>query len=103
MPLQGDVWWADLEGDKRRPVLIVTRSKAIPVLHTIVAAPITRTIRGIPTEVALGHEQGLSVPSVASFDNLLPVPRHVLIERAGELSIDQRDEICRAMRALADC
>src|SRR2546423_15719482 len=49
-PRKGDIWWAEAE-DKRRPVLVVTRSRAIPVLTWIVVAPITRTVRGIPTEV----------------------------------------------------
>ncbi|MBP9053922.1 MAG: type II toxin-antitoxin system PemK/MazF family toxin, partial [Ilumatobacteraceae bacterium] len=49
-PLQGEVWWA--EGlDQRRPVLVVTRSAVNPVLSTIVVAPVTRTIRDIPTEL----------------------------------------------------
>lgn len=103
MPAQGDIWWTDLPGDKRRPVLVVTRSEAIPVLTTILVAPITRTVRGIPTEVALGQDQGLGSACVATFDNLVPVRRSRLVEHIGELTIDQRDEICRAIRALTDC
>ncbi|MGH9127174.1 MAG: type II toxin-antitoxin system PemK/MazF family toxin, partial [Acidimicrobiales bacterium] len=44
LPLQGDIWWAEAE-DKRRPVLVVTRSEAVPVLSAIVVAPVTRTVR----------------------------------------------------------
>jgi mRNA interferase MazF len=101
-PAQGEVWWAEAE-DKRRPVLIVTRSDAVPVLTWIVVAPVTRTVRRIPTEVTLGPEHGLPDDCVASFDNLQPIRRSFLTQRVGELSIDQREEICRALQALADC
>jgi mRNA interferase MazF len=101
-PSQGEIWWAEAE-DKRRPVLVVTRSEAVPVLTWIVVAPVTRTIRGIPTEVALGPEQGLPDECVASFDNLQPVRRSFLVERVGELDADERAAICEAVRALTDC
>jgi len=101
-PNQGEIWWAEAE-DKRRPVLIVTRSDAVPVLNWIVVAPVTRTIRDIPTEVRLGEGHGLPEECVASFDNLQPIRRSFLAQRAGELQINDLDEICRALRALADC
>ena len=102
VPVQGDIWWAEAE-DQRRPVLIVTRSEAIPVLTSIVVAPITRTVRGIPTEVSLGPEQGLPEPCAASFDNLQPIRRSFLTQRLGRLAADQSGEICRATDALTDC
>jgi mRNA interferase MazF len=101
-PSQGEIWWAEAE-DKRRPVLVVTRSDAVPVLTWLVVAPVTRTIRVIPTEVALGARHGLPVDCVASFDNLQPLRRSFLTERVGELGIEELEEICRALRALADC
>ncbi|WP_426571925.1 type II toxin-antitoxin system PemK/MazF family toxin [Aquihabitans sp. McL0605] len=101
-PVQGDIWWAEAS-DKRRPVLIVTRTEAIPVLSRVVVAPITRTIRSIPSEVPLGPEHGLSAPCVASFDNLQPIRRSFLTERVGHLEVDQHDEVCRAIRAMTDC
>ncbi len=101
-PVQGEIWWAEA-ADKRRPVLIVTRSAAVPVLTTILVAPITRTIRQIPTEIALGERHGLPDDCVASFDNLQPIRKALLGRRIGQLAIDQHDEICRAMNALADC
>jgi len=101
-PLQGDVWWAQAD-DKRRPVLIVTRSDAIPVLTRVVVAPVTRTVRGIPTEVPLGPEDGLAVDCAASFDNLQPIRRELLTERIAALDPARRDEICSALAALGDC
>jgi mRNA interferase MazF len=101
VPQQGEIWWAEAE-DKRRPYLIVTRSEAVPVLNSVVAAPVSRTVRGIPTEIALGPSEGLHVECAASFDNLKPILRSALTERAGTLGI-RRNEICETLRALADC
>ena len=58
LPAQGEVWWAEAE-DKRRPVLVVTSRDAVSVLTWIIVAPVTRTIRQIPTEVRLGARHGL--------------------------------------------
>ncbi|MBA3331866.1 MAG: type II toxin-antitoxin system PemK/MazF family toxin [Actinobacteria bacterium] len=102
VPAQGEVWWADAE-DKRRPVLIVTRNEAIPVLTWLVVAPVTRTVRDIPTEVALGAQEGLPEPCAASFDNLQPIRRSFLTQRVGRLDDARRPELCRALVALADC
>jgi mRNA interferase MazF len=101
-PLQGEVWWAEAE-DKRRPVLVITRSEAIPVLTWIVVAPVTRTIRGIETEVALGRREGLLESCVASFDNVQPIRRSFLTTRLGRLSAARRHELCVALEAMADC
>ena len=101
-PQQGEIWWAEAE-DKRRPVLVVTRSDAVEVLTWIVVAPVTRTVRRIPTEVALGERHGLSVDCAASFDNVQPIRRAFLTRRVGRLGVDEGDETCRALGALADC
>jgi mRNA interferase MazF len=101
VPRQGEVWWAETE-DKRRPVLVVTRSEAVRVLTSIVVAPVTRTVRDIPTELTLGEREGLPAECAASFDNLQRVRRAALTARAGDLG-PRRDEICQALRALADC
>ena len=100
-PRQGEIWWA-VADDKRRPVLVVTRSEAVPVLNGIVVAPVTRTIRDIPTEVRLGENEGLPVECAASFDNLQRIRRSALAERVGDLSL-RGPHICVALRALADC
>ena len=100
-PAQGDVWWAESELGSR-PVLVVTRNEAIPVLRRLVVAPITRTVRGIATEVALDSDDGLAHPCAASFDNLRVVLKSQLTERVGAIS-HRRSEICAALSAMADC
>ena len=101
-PSQGDIWWAEAE-DKRRPVLVVTRSEAVPVLTWLLVAPVTRTVRGIPTEVPLGPEEGMPADCAAAFDNLQPIRRTFLTERVGRLGVDGRQAMCDALAAVADC
>ena len=101
-PAQGEVWWAEAE-DKRRPVLVCTRSEAIPVLRTVVVAPVTRTIRGIPSELALSSDEGLAVECAANFDSLQAIPRDALTQRLGVLDPIRRLELCAALRAMSDC
>lgn len=101
IPRQGEIWWAETE-ERRRPVLVVTRSEAVPVLTGIVVAPVTRTVREIPTEVALGEAEGMPADCAASFDNLQRIRRSALTERLGDLGA-RREQICAALRALADC
>ena len=101
-PSQGEVWWAEAE-DQRRPVLVCTRSEAIPILTAIVVAPVSRTVRGIPTEVMLGREEGLEIECAASLDNLQTIHRGALTSRLGTLNSVRRSELCEALRATSDC
>jgi len=100
LPAQGEIWWAETE-DKRRPVLVVTRSEAVPVLAAIVVAPVARTVRHIPPEIVLGEEEGLRVECAACLDKLQRLLRSALVESVGYLG-RRRDEICSSLRALAD-
>lgn len=102
VPRQAEVWWAEVE-DKRRPVLVVTRNEAISVLGWILVAPVTRTVRRIPTEVDLGPAEGLPDECVATLDNVQPVRRALLTARLGALDPLRQRELCSALAALADC
>lgn len=102
-PDRGQIWWGELEGVGRRPFLIMTRSAAIPVLNSVLAAPITRTIRGIPTELRLGADDGMAIDCVASFDNLRVVPKAYLVDRICTLQTPRLAEACAAVRAAIDC
>ena len=73
---RGEVrWYEFLPPDKRRPVLILTRTSAIHFLNEVTVAPITTTIRGIPSEVVLGIEDGMSQDCAVNFDHLQMVPK----------------------------
>lgn len=102
-PQRGEVWWGALADAGRRPFLVMTRSAAIPVLHSVLAAPITRTVRGIPTELALGVEDGMPQQCAASFDKLRVVPKALLVEKQCALDAIRLIEACRALRAAVDC
>ncbi len=101
IPRQGEIWWAEVES-ARRPVLVVTRSEVISALSGVIVAPITRTIRSIPTEIGLGVEEGLSEKCVANFDALQRVRRTALTLKIGDLG-SRGAEICQSLRAMSDC
>ena len=102
-PRRGEVWWGEIEGIGRRPFLVMTRAAAIPVLNSVVAAPVTRTIRNIPTEVVLGPDDGMPTECAASFDNLRVVPKSHLLERVCALDAIRLRDVCQALRAAVDC
>ena len=100
---QGDIWLLETPNQKRRPVLVITRDEAIPVLDNLVVAPLTSTLRTIPTCVPIGPDHGIDRDSVASFDNLAVIPKSLLTTHLGSLGAAGRHEICAAIAALADC
>lgn len=102
-PRRGEVWWAEMPEVGRRPFLVVTRNAAIPVLHSVLAVPITRTVRGIPSELKLGPDDGLPVECAASFDNLRVVPKAHLVSRQCVLEPALMTDACRALRVAVDC
>lgn len=75
----------DWPGAGRHPVVVVTRQVAIPVLANVAVVLVTTTVRGIRTEVPLGHEHGLDGEWVANCDNVLTVPKDVLLAYRGSL------------------
>jgi mRNA interferase MazF len=103
LPARGEVWWGEAPDAKGRPFLLLTRDEAIPVLRTVLVAPVTRTVRGIPTEVPLGPDEGLPVESVAAFDAVTAFPRAMLVRRMGALSPVRAGELCQALAAATDC
>jgi mRNA interferase MazF len=90
---RGDVCWYTFKApDKKRPVVILTRDSAIAVLHSVTVAPITPTIRSIPTEVVLTKADGLPTTCAANFDNLQTVPKSNIGDRIARLSAQKMKE-----------
>lgn len=102
-PRRGEVWFAEVPGDKKRPVLVLTRDPMGRLLNSVICAPITSTIRGISTEVAMGADAGLVHDSVANFDNTLLLARTRLVRRLGRASPKVMNEACRALATAAGC
>ena len=97
---RGEIYWADLGPPAgRRPVLVLSRNAAVPVLSAVIIAPISRTIRDIASEVRLGLEQGLPKECAASCDNLLTVPKSGFEQSpVGVLGPDKIIELDHALR-----
>ena len=100
---RGEIWWLEHPDAGRRPACILTRQAAIAVLHAVLVASATRTVRGIPTEVLLGPDDGMPEACALSFDNLTTVPKALLTERITRLSPAQLAELCPALNVAAGC
>ncbi len=102
MVTRGEVWWVERPSG-RRPHLVLTRQAAIPVLHSVLAVPATRTIRGIPTEVKLGPEDGMPAHCVLTLDNVVTVRQAYFVDRITRLRPDKMDEVCATLAIAAGC
>jgi mRNA interferase MazF len=100
---RGEVWWLEHPEAGRRPACILTRQAAIPVLSQILVAPVTRTVRGIPTEVVLGPEDGMPDDCALSLDNIAAVPKALLTRRITRLGAAKLAELCAALNTATGC
>jgi mRNA interferase MazF len=81
---------------------VVTRDRAIPLLANVTVVGITGTVRGLPTEVPLGPQDGLARDCVANCDNLFTIPKRALGQRRGELDPDSLIRLRTALRIALD-
>ena len=96
---RGEVWWAELpQPVGSRPVIILTRNLVLNTIGSVVVALVTRTLRGLPTEVALGRKQGLPTKCVANLDNIVTVPRDRFRRLLGACDAGKAGELNRAIR-----
>ncbi len=89
--------------DKKRPVVVLTRNSAIDYLSTVTVAPITSTIRGVPSEVLLNEEDGMKTPCAVNLHNPVTVVQERLGRRVAQLSSLRMHEICAALRFSLGC
>jgi mRNA interferase MazF len=89
--------------DKKRPVVVLTRDSAIGYLSTLTVAPITSTIRGVPSEVLLREEDGMKTPCAVNLHNVVTVSQDRLGRRVAQLSSPRMNEICSALRFSLGC
>ncbi|HEX7838869.1 MAG TPA: type II toxin-antitoxin system PemK/MazF family toxin [Kofleriaceae bacterium] len=82
----------------KRPVVLVSRDEAYAIKARVTVVAVTRTVRGIPTEVRVGPSEGLPKVGVANADELVTIPRTTLRERIATLSRAKLDEIDAALR-----
>jgi mRNA interferase MazF len=96
---RGDLYWARLPQPRgRRPVVIVSRTKAARVRSVVTVAPVTRMIRGLGSELPLGPDDGLKVRCVANCDNIETVSKARLTKRIGSLDSAQLVGLDDALR-----
>ena len=89
--------------DKSRPVLVLTRDSAIGYLATVTVAPITSTIRGVPSEVVLGAEDGMKAPCAVNLHNAVTISQQRLGRRVAKLDSARMEEICAALAFSLGC
>lgn len=89
--------------DKRRPVVLLGRQEAIDVLREVMVAPVSSTVRGIPSEVVLGIEHGMKGPCAVNLDHVQTVKQSDLRTYIGSLDATVMDAICRALEIAAGC
>jgi mRNA interferase MazF len=96
---RGELWWALLRGAaKTRPVALVSRTEAYARRDLFIVAPVTRRIRNIAAEVAVGHGEGLAHDSVVNCDTLRTVRKSELAEPIGTLSPAKIEELDAALK-----
>ena len=95
---RGEIYWVDFPAPVgRRPAVLVSREESYSVRSRCIVVPLTRTVRGIPTEVRLGPADGLSKTGVANADEIVTIPRTLLRERITALTSPRIVELDRAL------
>ncbi len=83
--------------DKKRPVLILTREKSIGHLSTVTIAPITSTVRDVPSEVVLEIDDGMKARCAVNLYNATTLSQDRLLQRVAHLSDERMKEVCAAL------
>jgi mRNA interferase MazF len=95
---RGQIWLFSFpKPDKKRPVLVLTRPDMIGRLHTVTVAPVTSTIRGVPSEVVVGTESGLREPSAINLHHVATVPRAGLRTFVGSVPASTMQQVHEAL------
>lgn len=97
------MWWAETEHAGRRPAVILTRPETILSLPVVLAAFATTAIRSLDTEVVLDESDGMPQRCVVNLDTPELVPKSLLVEKIGSLSVGRMNEICRALASAVNC
>ena len=101
---RGDIRvWRIRGSGKLRPVLVLTRHMAIPLLSTVTVAPITSSIRGVASEVAIDVEDGMKKGCAVNLHNLVTVRQHELGRRVARLGPEKMAEACGALMFALGC
>ena len=101
---RGEIWTYRFKApDKTRPVLVLSRPQVIPLLHTVMVAPVTSVRRGAPSEVDVGIEEGLKQESAVNLDHVQTVEQSRLVRFVGTLGPAKMQRVCRALAIATGC
>jgi len=101
---RGQIWLYEFSApNKRRPVLVLSRQEVIGLLHTVIVAPVTSTIRGAPSEVVVGVDEGLKHDSAVNLDHPQTVDQRKLRRYIGSLGSRKMQEVCEALAVATGC
>ena len=102
--IRGSIWMYRFnKPDKLRPVLIISRQEVIGLIDTVIVAPITSTIYGIPSEVTVGIDQGLKQDCAVNLDHIQTISASRLIRYIGSLDEDLMTKVCFALKIATGC
>jgi len=102
--IRGDVHLCQFtHPDKQRPVLLLTRDSALGHLSTVTVAPITSTIRDVPSEVMLDTDDGMKGRCAVNLHNLITIPQSRLGKRIAGLSPGCMRQVSAALRFALNC
>jgi mRNA interferase MazF len=100
---RGETWWVDFPlPTGRRPALLLSRDSAYKVRTSITVAIITKTIRHIPVEVPLDAGDGMASPCVVNLDDIITIPKPILMQRISSLSTARMAEVSKAIAFALD-
>jgi mRNA interferase MazF len=99
---RGEIWFAATAGGDR-PVLVLTRDPVADRIGSVVVAALTRTRRGLVSELSLTRADGVPTDSVVNFDNIHTIPRETLRRRVTALSPGRMADACRTLQAAMGC
>jgi len=101
---RGEIWLLEFRPpDKRRPVLVLSRNDVIGLLRTVMVAPITSAIRGAPSEVIVGVDEGLKQRSAINLDHVQTVDKDRLERFVGSVSPRTMAAVCAALAIATGC
>jgi len=101
---RGEIWMYEFRSpDKQRPVVVLSRPEAIEHLHTVMIAPVTSTIRGLPSEVLVGASEGLKHASAVNLDHVQTVEKARLRRFVGRLGPERLRALCGALAVATGC
>jgi mRNA interferase MazF len=99
---RGEIWFAATPGGDR-PVLVLTRDPVADRIGSVVVAALTRTVRGVVSELALTPADGVPTDCVVNFDNVHTIPRTTFRRRVTTLPANRMAQACRTLLAATGC